>query len=472
MSLFEKKPSAMAMLGSSDSLKILKESNYFESYNINLINKDFVTFDEIELGLKENKNVEYLLISDTALLGYEDGKFNIIKNIRAINDNVFIVFLMNHEKPDEKFIDWAFGYKVYNIYYADSEGSFNFDVILEDLIAKQMPVKQLPIDIALKENELETKEKEILQKETELSERETQLNELQVKLQVLQNCNKDNAQNNNMKANYKNEIEELKQKIFEMHEGKLIAETSIENLKQKFEKEKNAILDAVEKEKKEYRNKIDADAKARIKEVKEELKQSKITENTTLKQKSLGSITIGAFSLSHGAGATYTSAALGELIAKEGYNVAVVAFDDTVDLQYKSKKEKRVAKYIIPKKGDKKADFLQTLNMGFNFVIVDFGCIFDISPFGKLNTGEFLSDKKMEIDEFLRCHYKIGIGFSAPWHEGKLDFFINNNMVDHNNFIFSILGAGSWDRSKKYNLNICERENDVIKQVLFNLIGI
>jgi hypothetical protein len=54
---------------------------------------------------------------------------------KAISENVLFVLqffgiviamFINYEKPDETFKNWAWGNKVYNIYYANDEGEFDF----------------------------------------------------------------------------------------------------------------------------------------------------------------------------------------------------------------------------------------------------------------------------------------------------------------------------------------------------------
>jgi uncharacterized phage-like protein YoqJ len=135
MRLFDKMPAALAMLGSLDILKQIDETETFDTYGIRLVLKDYVTTEELIAGIAENENAEYVLISDSALIGQKNGKYDVIKEIRKHYPDIFIAMFMAHERFDKEYENWADGYKVYRIYYADSSGEFDFANIVPDMLS-------------------------------------------------------------------------------------------------------------------------------------------------------------------------------------------------------------------------------------------------------------------------------------------------------------------------------------------------
>lgn len=459
MGLFEKKPIALAMLGNIDIVKALDQSKVFEPYNIKLLIRDIVTIEELFEAIKENKNAEYVLISDTALFGQENGKYEIIKNIREAYPDIFIVMFMNDEKPDETYKNWAFGYQVYNIYYADSEGHFDFTGIMPQIAKKAMPIRQ-DADLSEKEKELEQKQDLIKEKELELKEKEAAIQVLENQLKAAES----------LEPNTKNdeEINTLIEKINEAQTAKSETENMMSKLLEQHEAEKEALKKETDIEKKEYYKKVDEEAKAQIEEIKEKLKaQEKVV---TTKPKNFSCVTIGVFSISRGAGATYTAIEVAENLAKAGYPTAIIAFDDKKDLLYKGN---GYAEYIVPEAGDKKVRLLETITKGYNFIVLDFGNLFPISPLGQLEIGESrITDKKEETDEFIRCQYKIGVGFSEPWHIGKLNWFSESGIADPYTSLFAIKGIENIKGLNQYEISLCERNNELINEVIFEWLGL
>lgn len=451
----EKNSKALAMLGSIEIVNAIIDSKVFEEYDIELIRKDYATVDELMSGIKETKQAKYVFISDSALIGIENGKYDAIKQIREKYSDITIVMFFNDEKNDEKYKNWAFGYKVYHIYYADETG-YDFEKIAEELVGKSIPSNN---NVSGMNEELEEKERLIKQREAELKEKELQLKELEKQLNEIEK--KDDTEENSQQVNF------LKAQIKNIQNSKKEAEESIEEIKKQHEVEKEEIKLKYEKENKEYKEKVDKEFKEQIEAIKNTIKHE---QPQSLQVKTLGCITIGVFSISPGAGSTYTAINLAEKLGSAGYPTAVVAMDGKKELKYSGGD---YAHYIVPEGSDKKVVLLETISSGYNFVIEDFGCLFSISPLGELEINEgTISERKEDIDELLRCSYKIAVGFSNPWHVGKLNFFIENEILDPLTSIYSILGYEGNKDLLKCSLPICERDSNMLIEAMFEWLGI
>ncbi|WP_324824328.1 hypothetical protein [Sinanaerobacter sp. ZZT-01] len=137
---------ALAMLGSLENVRQLIP--VFNQYGINLIDKDYVLIEEIIEGI-QTERADIVLISDAALVGTEDGKREVIKAIREVDKEIFISLFINYEKPDEQFKNWAFGYGVYNLYYA-IDGNYNFTEIMPEIKNRSMPVSNKSVKVVEK----------------------------------------------------------------------------------------------------------------------------------------------------------------------------------------------------------------------------------------------------------------------------------------------------------------------------------
>jgi hypothetical protein len=376
MGLFNKMYSALAMLGNIDIVKQIDETRIFDSYNIKLIVKDYITIDELLSGIEANKSCAYVLISDTALLGMENGKYQIIQDIREAYPDVVIAMFMNHEKPDEKFKNWAYGNKVYNIYYADSDGAFDFEAVVTEI------------------------------------------------------------------QNTKNGILKFS------------------------EKEKETLRLSYEYEKQEYKRQVDAEAEEKAAENIAKYSRMMKERHARITPKQFGTVTIGVFSLSAGAGSTYTSACIGEYFAGLGYESAVIAFDGKEDLTFADGRADYFTPFVDAR--EKRRTLSAVLNSDYNFVILDFGNLFPIMPDGELyaGCGAGISERQEDADELLRCKYKIGVGFSSPWHINKLNWFINNDAVELSSCLFAIDGAARLKSLRHLKIRLCERDMDVINEHL------
>ncbi|QIB69781.1 hypothetical protein Ami103574_10820 [Aminipila butyrica] len=461
---FKENKKILPMLGSIDIVDAIIEmeslKEVFNEFNLELVRKDYATIDELLHGIKEHKNVKYLFISDMALIGIDEGKYEVIRKVREEYPDITIAMFFNDEKPDEPYKNWAYGYKVYHIYYANS-GAFDFDKIIKDIAQNAIPVTEASVG----QEELEKKEYLIKQKEKELEEKEYQLQELEKKLAETENL--EHTEENSR------QIVLLKEQIKNMQQFKREAEEHVENIKKQHEQEKAELTIQFEQEKKEYKKQLkelDDAVKLQVQTIKELSSQPGAT--ASVQVKTLGCITIGVFSISPGAGSTYTSISLGEQLGAAGYPTAVIAMDGKKELKYAPEK---YADYIVPDNQEKQSQsiLLGTISKGYNFVIEDFGYLFPLSPNGKLQVGAGrVSDRQEDVAELLRCSYKIAVGFSDPWHIGKLNFFIDNQIPDPLMSIFSIKGYSDSKELGKCSLPMCERDSEILNQLIFRQLGI
>lgn len=442
MGFLNRKPTALAMLGSLENVRQLIK--LFDSNGINLVEKDYVTVDELLEGIRENKNVEYILISDNALTGIDDGKYEVIKEIRKGYEDIFIALFFNFQKPDDKYRNWAFGYGVYNLYYPDSNGSFNFKNIIPELLEKSMPVKQGQVKVI---------EYESQSKQEEINSLKAIIDELTEKQKLALNDNDREAQ-----SKIEEEVSLYKGQISGLENDKEVLEQKLNDIR----KEQDLVIEKAVRE-------AESKAQEEVEKLKIIVKQIEKPNSNALKMK--GNITIGVFNVSSGAGSTSACINIAESFAKDGYRCAVIAFDGKPDLRYKKRGR---ADYIVPFSvpGDKKIRLLEAIKRDYQFIILDFGNLFNISPIGQIETGR-LADRAEDIEEFLRCQYKIGVGFSDEWHIGKLNYFIDNDVFENTNTcIFSIEGIEGSKTIDKIDLNICERNSNVLIDVLYEWIGL
>ena len=135
-----------------------------------------------------------------------------------------------------------------------------------------------------------------------------------------------------------------------------------------------------------------------------------------------GKVNIGVFNVCNGAGATTTAVELAESIASNDKKVVCVELDSREDLKFINLKKCK-AMYYLPQL----SNLSQALNQlhcsnDFQYIIFDFGKVFDIGYDGGLKT---ISINQEIFREFQRCNYKIGMAFSDVWHAGKLDYFMS-----------------------------------------------
>ncbi|HWQ77862.1 MAG TPA: hypothetical protein VN381_03555 [Anaerovoracaceae bacterium] len=176
-------------------------------------------------------------------------------------------------------------------------------------------------------------------------------------------------------------------------------------------------------------------------------------------------ISIGVFSLSHGAGATTAAVDIAEAISEEGYRVAVVSYDGKKDLEYV--RNSRVT-YIIPENKEYKRDVLiETEMREYQFIIIDFGMPVELSP-----AGSVIHADSEDLQELIRCQYKICLSFSNSWNIGKASYFLNNPDVQNNeSYILAMPDANLRKRGlERLNVSLCDRNSGQIIDKLLRKI--
>lgn len=169
-----------------------------------------------------------------------------------------------------------------------------------------------------------------------------------------------------------------------------------------------------------------------------------------------GKVNIGIFNICNGAGATTTAVELAERIAGRGKKVVCVELDGREDLNFINQKKCK-AKYYLPQISSLSHDLNQLhCNNEFQFIIFDFGKVYEIDSNGQLKN---ININQEIFREFMRCSYKIGLAFSDVWHAYKLDYFKNcEEQIGDLSIVTS--GFDTEDTISNYrNLDIYDREH-------------
>ena len=138
-----------------------------------------------------------------------------------------------------------------------------------------------------------------------------------------------------------------------------------------------------------------------------------------------GLLKIAAFSVSPGAGSTSMAIKLGEHLSRLG-KTAVIEVDKSDSLQHA--KLIPNCKYRSLLRHEELDDAMYELyRCGFNIIITDYGCLFNIGTDGTLTEKDESTVNRGLLREFIKADVKIGMSFTAPWHIGKLKFFARGN---------------------------------------------
>lgn len=474
---WNKTPKVLAMIGSSEIVDYLAQKGFFEDYNIELENRDYATVDELLSGLKKSSNAKYVLLSDSALEGY--GVDNAIKHIREQFPNLIIAVFFNDAEYSERFQNWAYGHKVYHLYYSE-DGNFNFEVIAKELSEANVLIapSRSEHEISDKENstiiELEKKidqneqnakreinvaKEQIEQKDIEIQRLKSELEQAKLKEKTSNNQEEVSQiqKNLNSTIDAKTELEYV---LSEM-QGKHLQEMQGLQEEMRELQEKIRMQEQVYKKELAERDKIEEDLIKQNEEIRAAIKASKA--GPTLKAPGTGTImTIGIFAISSGAGSTYTSIALAEALGEKGYSTVIVPMDlkediSCIELQY--------SHAFAPDTNNNKDMLVEAVNQQWDFIIQDFGRVFPINANGNLESGD-VSNYIEDVKELKRCSLKIAVGFSEPWHIDRFRYFIENPVLDKQTTIYVLKDADKIKGIDKLNLQICRRDEDIISNVL------
>lgn len=370
----------IGMFGSEQSIRELAPS-FLES-DIDLVNHDYITVQEVLEELSHGTGVDVVLVIERMSFGVEQGKYGLVSQVRAADATVRIAFCADAANKDHEFENWCYKYRVYDIFYPDKKGDFNIaeiaNYIKKGRLTAESGEDSTKIDIG-----------EPIANKQGLSKKKP-FERLSNHLTAKKRISKENAPVNEVPVQ---KAEESKPQII------------IKEVEKPIE-----VIRVVEKP---------------VEIVKEIVKNVYVDRPVeVIKRQNNGSFIIGVFNLSRGAGATQTAVDIAEQLAANAYSVVVVAMDHKSDLKYQSGK----ADYIVPE--DDQADTLIHFLAGngkHDYIILDFGMLFELSPSGKLLSYN-LTDSKAKIGEFMRCHLHIGMGFSSEWHVNKIKYFVETDV--------------------------------------------
>ncbi len=135
-----------------------------------------------------------------------------------------------------------------------------------------------------------------------------------------------------------------------------------------------------------------------------------------------GTISIGVFNLDNGAGSTTCSLKLAEEIANCGYRVVCMEIDQD---NFSCVKKIPKTLELISATNKEKDAILQAAygDNSYQFIIIDFGKIFNINK-----NGELLNTRQEHQGDFFRCNYKIGMCFASKWYNKKMNIFLKNEL--------------------------------------------
>lgn len=417
----------------------------------------------------EKEEINFLLLFNLVedRINQEQGSLEILEALRTIRFSTHSKTIMILAKKHESsaiwlnFVNELMKLNVQNFYFADefTTEDLKFWLEQEKTLSDNQKYIRVGNDSSAKEQELEKKQKEIQEEKKQLQEKEKELE--QIKLQMQEQIKE---------AEREKEKEQplIQQENSEPQEAQAPEQTQAEinALQQKWEEERQELLQQSQQEKEELLQKTQKEKELLLRRMQEAEQKGEPKESRL--PPFMGGNSIGLMNLSHGAGSTTTAIKLANWLSVFG-KTAVIAFDGKEDLLYADKKSK--IDYIVPSIGRKKEELVKALQMGYSFILLDFGNLLDISPSGQINSS-YLVDRQEDVQEFLRCQYKIVLSFSANWHIGKLQYFQqNNSLFDLEHFAFGLSGENRAEirslKSQMYN-----RDSDDLIKTLGSQMGL
>ncbi|MDD2269180.1 MAG: hypothetical protein PHY15_06470 [Eubacteriales bacterium] len=459
------KANAIALMGSMEDVRKISEP--VRSMGIIVSKNNYITLEELTSAIKSDPGIEYVFISDNGLRGIRDGKYTVPIQIKELRKDILIVIFFSAEKRNVDYLKWAAGLDVHHIYYVDDpiysdrEGNFNFNKILREIKDKKriftdeeipdeendpvprsgkprvikVPVereviREVPVEV-IKEVEVPVEVEKVIEKEV--------IRPIPVGIPV------------HLKQNPELSKNLIKEAITEMmgehpQREQTVLTTpgvSTEPIIRRSSKRGVSLQ-------KTYRNDVCVDGVSQ-----------KVIESSSIQSH----ISIGVFNLTPGAGATTLAVDLVEAITNVGYSAALVAYDGKRDLDYaKSIK----ATYFIPESNEYKRDVLiEARQRDFQFIVIDFGTPINLSP-----DGMVVSANNADMQELIRCRYKICLSFGNSWNIGKVNYFLNNPDIENNaSYILAIPEINYAKRGlERLNVSLSDRNSKEIIEKLFRKV--
>jgi hypothetical protein len=475
----DKKSFALAMLGNTADIENISEP--LKSRGIVVSKKNYIAKDELLEAINRNNDVEYVILSDSGMLGIRDGKYTVPYGIASLERNIYIVIFFSMEKRNEKYIKWAAKYGIKSVYYADDpaytyeSGGFDFNKILREITEKRRIYSEDPVlDESDEEPVPRGGQPQIITVEVE-KEVEV-IREVQVEVEKIVEIEKEVIKEVPVPVEKVIERELIRQVpvpvIFEQPSSvskNLIKEALQDMLgNQSFDSEVKTSPERITTQEMRRPSSTSRGVslqKTYVKDViPDERGNQRVIQKSVETYKGKSHICIGVFNLSPGAGATTTAVDLADAISNHGYSVAVVSYDGKKDLEY-AKKNRAV--YVIPDKKVHKRDVLiETRMRGYHFVIIDFGSPMDLTP-----EGDVIRSNIEDLRELSSCQLKICLGFSNSWNIGKVNYFLNNTDGDNNgSYILALQDIGRKRGLERLNVTLCNRISEQIIDKVFHKI--
>lgn len=456
------KANAIALMGSTEDIRKISEA--VRSMGIIVSRSNYITLEELSSAIKSDPGIEYVFLSDSGLRGIRDGKYSVPIQIKELSKDILITIFFSAEKQNENYLKWAAGLDIHHIYYADDpiysdrEGNFNFNKILREIKEK----KRVFSDAAVPDEENDPVprsgqtrvikipvEKEVIRevpveviKEVEVPVEVEKFIEKEVIKPIPVGIPVPLKQNPELSKNLiKEAIAEMMGKNPQREQVDLITPGITPEPIHKRPSRRGVSLQ------KTYRNDV-CDVGMSQKVIETASTQSHIS--------------IGVFNLSQGAGATTAAVDVAEAISNEGYRVALIAYDGKRDLDYAKSTR---ATYIVPESNEYKRDVLVEARMrDFQFIIIDFGTPISLSP-----DGMVISANNADLQELIRCRYKICLCFGNSWNIGKVNYFLNNPDIENNaSYILAIPEINYAKRGlERLNVSLSDRSSkEIIDKLL------
>lgn len=412
---------AIGMVGSNQSIKMLSEA--LKKQGVNLENRDFVAGEEITEFLKSTAEIVAVVIVERQSLA--DGRENVINQIRSSDPDVRIVWCSGKEMKDAEFENWGYKQRVYDFLYPDKNGSFNITEMGNCILKGR---------ISLKEADATTKENK-------------RFNGI---------FNKYSSQKKGSGSS-----DDSKQQKQPVPVKEIIIEKPVE-----------VIREVIVEKPVEVIKEVYVDRPVPVEEVREIFieKPIEVIRNVVVEKPIIrGVISFAIHCLSEGAGATSMVITLAEFLAGIA-KTAAIGVDGSNDLSFVKGKAEY---FVLPDINDIANAMYQLFHDQFQFVVADYGQLFMIDGNGDLNK-EKIQEKKSLLPEFFRSDHKIGLGFAAPWHLGKLKFFSENDMFQdkiHDGSYSFVLDDEMKKARNKYGIDsIYCRQDFRVEQILSKVI--
>lgn len=373
--LFNQKINALAMLGSVDDIQDI--SGPLQSKGINLLKKNFVSTEDLISAIRKEKNVEYIFLSDSGMLGVRDGIYTVPVELSSLEKDLYIVIFFNLGKYNKDYLRWAAGYGIQSVYFINDpqytdEGAFDFNKILKEVKEKKRIYTE-----------------QVVPAETEEAPKGAP--------KVIK-------------------VEVEKEKVVEVPverivEREVIKEVPVEKIIEKEVIREVPVEKVIEKE-------------VIIKVPAEDTRRSLFGKAKTIPTKRQTTI-IGVYGSSSGAGATSLCIDFGKYLSAKSHTVAILERNKKPHLT--CHKEKGI---------DISSASLNELDISnYDYIFLDFGVLYELSR----QEPYFITDSREEIQKCQQiygierkyCTNTIMVCPTAPWRIPESNFFLNDMASDN-----------------------------------------